>query len=72
MVNTNMKIKVSYETWLKLHQFLMQNYCTSADYTVVNHSGIVEIEFINPRCFELVDHYWGQHFIVSDRGSDFY
>jgi hypothetical protein len=69
-VNTYMKIKVSYETWNKMHQFLVQNYCTSSDYRINTSNGIVELEFTSHRCFELIEHYWHDQFIMSDRGGD--
>jgi hypothetical protein len=65
-----MKIKVSYETWTKMHMFLLQNYCTSSDYKITHSAGVIEIEFLSPRCFELVEHYWQGQYISSDRGGD--
>jgi len=66
-----MKIKVSFDTWIKMHKFLLQNYCTSSDYKVSHSGGLVELEFFSSRCFDLVEHYWSEQYIVSDRGGDF-
>jgi len=54
-----------------MHKFLLQNYCTSSDYKVSHSGGLVELEFFSSRCFDLVEHYWSEQYIVSDRGGDF-